>query len=646
MTGFVQPGGNIDAKLHGRNIAIEQLDNFENIGLNLSGQLDFSSHFSGPFARPTTKVKGKISKVIVGDLPTEDSSFNLHINEKKVSGQIQFTDGVVASKFNIPRNKGEPFSLSIETKDWNFARFFSIFTKSVEEKVFDSKMTSQFILNSEEKGPWKASGHGTISQFEIRRGPVSMSAKKPMRVLFSNGSMKTKNFNITGEDTSLELKSEHSTYDNLDLSINGTIDLSLAILIAPFLDELRGRLSLSTQILGPLDDFNMQGSVDMTEALIQIKHFPHKFEKVSASLLFNKRNLLISALHADLTGGKVQAWGQVDFSNFNHAPIDIKAKFNDISINVPEGVKTEGSGHVHLQGSQFPYDLSGEYTIVNGNITKNFGLPSGNSKQGIKPSIFLPEFMNKAKLKPIDLDFDLYVKEPLDIRTRVNTSDIEAKMNGNIKVLGSYDSVLLRGNLEIGRGGKVSFRSNIFDIKTGRITYKDSPPEKPIILLSADTRVEGTDISLLAQGKATSPKIHLTSRPPMPENDIVSLLVFGFTSKISNIQGQLGLEEENRKHSTFQAASAILNEQLGITRGLNDQLGVRVDISSSYDKTQGTTIPSVTARKQWTPDFGASISRTIGNTVPTNFLQTEYRFNKNISVIGSFEQKESEATET
>ena len=646
VTGFVQPKGNIDAKLQGRQIAIEQLDSLENIGLNLAGQLDFDSHFSGSLDSPITNARGTISRVVIEDRPVKNSSFRIKIDEKRISGQAQFTDGVIDSKFNIPLSKREPFSLSIHTKGWNFARFFSIFSKSFEEKNFDSKMTGELILNAKRGGPWKSSGHGTISEFEIRRGPISMSAKKPMKMLFSKGSMKTEDFKITGENTFLEMKSQKSTYKKLGLSIDGIIEISLAILLTPFLDELKGRLSLSTQVLGPLDDFNLRGSADLKEGLVQIKNFPHPLEKVSADLLFSKKSLLINALKARLAGGNVQAWGQASLIGINNVTIDVQAQFHDISTNVPEGVKTKGNGNVRLHGKKFPYTLSGQYTITKGDVTKPLGFPSGDSKREIKPSVFLPEFMNKAKLKPIDINFDVYIKEPLNIKTRINTSDIEAKVNGNIKILGPYDKIRLRGKLEAQDGGKVSFRANTFDIKTGRITYKDTSPKDPILLISANTRVEGTDIHLLAQGKATSPKIHLNSHPPMPEHEIVSLLVFGFTSVTSDHLGQTGLEEENKKRSTFQAASAILNEQLGITRGLNDQLGVRVDISSSYDKTQGTTIPSVTARKQWTPDFGASISRTIGNTTPTNLLRTEYRFNKNISVIGSFEQKESETIET
>jgi translocation and assembly module TamB len=48
----------------------------------------------------------------------------------------------------------------------------------------------------------------------------------------------------------------------------------------------------------------------------------------------------------------------------------------------------------------------------------------------------------------------------------------------------------------------------------------------------------------------------------------------------------------------------------------------------------------VTLSKQWTPKFGASASSTL-QANPTNDVKVEYKMNKNISVIGSWEGKET-----
>ena len=49
--------------------------------------------------------------------------------------------------------------------------------------------------------------------------------------------------------------------------------------------------------------------------------------------------------------------------------------------------------------------------------------------------------------------------------------------------------------------------------------------------------------------------------------------------------------------------------------------------------------PKVTLSKQWTPKFGASASSTL-KANPSNEVKLEYKMNKNISVIGSWDGKE------
>ncbi len=647
LSGFVEHNGNIDAHLSGHRITIEQIDNLESLGLDLTGQFDFESKIQGPHQKLTAQIEGTISNTMVRDAAIKDSTFKIHTTEDKMSGHFNLLGGEIDSKFHLPLKKGNPFSLSIYTKNWDFTKFFSMFSESVEKKSFQSKMTSEINLSNENGNLWKSSGYGQISRFEISRGPIFMYAPQTMKIFFSNGIMKTQNFKIIGENTFLEVISEGSSYEKINIALNGILNMGLGILITPFLNELNGRLTFSNQISGHLFDPYIKGSIDIKDAFIQIKKFPHPLENVSADLLFSKKNLLINTFKANFARGSIQSWGKVHFLEINKVPIDIKAKFKGISLDVPEGVHTKGDGDIHISGNYFPYKVRGQYNILSGGVKKNFSIPISSFKKRVTPSIILPDFLNKARETPIDLKFALHINNPIKIQTRVSTVDINTQVHGHVKVMGPYNQIILRGTLETMDGGEVNFRSNIFNIKTGRIVYRDSSPFDPEILISANTRVGGSDINLVAQGRPSSPEIHLTSRPPMPEHEIISLLVFGLTLKKSYTLSPSSIfDENNQRQSTFQAASAIFNEQIGLTKEINNQLGIQVDISSSYDETTGAIIPSVVARKQWTPQFGASIARTIGNKEPTNLLRTEYRINNNVSFVGSFKQKENSSTET
>lgn len=137
------------------------------------------------------------------------------------------------------------------------------------------------------------------------------------------------------------------------------------------------------------------------------------------------------------------------------------------------------------------------------------------------------------------------------------------------------------------------------------------------------------------QGRGPTPQINLSSQPPLSEREIVSLLALGVTTAAM----------DSKRSSDFQAANtstalgtALLQKAGG--KKLKDALGVDVRVSSSQPTPDNASTPKVTLSKQWTPKFGASASSTLSGT-PTNNVKLEYKMNKNVSAIGSWEGKET-----
>jgi hypothetical protein len=90
------------------------------------------------------------------------------------------------------------------------------------------------------------------------------------------------------------------------------------------------------------------------------------------------------------------------------------------------------------------------------------------------------------------------------------------------------------------------------------------------------------------------------------------------------------------------ANAAIGGAILGKTgaRQVKDALGVDVKVSSSAPTLADTAQHKVTLSKQWTPKLGASASSTI-EASPRNNVTLEYKVNKSISVMGTWDSIES-----
>ena len=632
-------GYDINGELLGKHIPIEQLNYLGLTGKNLSGQIDFQAHLDGPFKHPNTDLHGTLSKTILGGYSMEDSDINLKINQKQVSGSVQFMGNQIRSLFQFPFEKTSQFSLSLYTNQWDFAHFLSSLARPHDKNNFRSQITTEIHLHSKRGGFWESSGQGVISRFEIHRGTVSMEAPRPMEMIFSKGAIKTKYFKVIGDKTYLELKSAESTYNNLNMYLEGVIDLSLTALIMPFLDEIRGKLSLSTQISGSLNKPRFQGFANMDESVVRVKEFPHQIRDLSAKLLLKKNQLILSQLEAKLPKGTFTASGQAHLIGKNNTPVDVKVQFNEVALNIPEGIHTEGSGHIHIHGETFPYKLTGKYTIEKGSISTGINSLSKPSKPKVKTSLFLPEFIRKPYLNPLDLSFNIDIQKPIDVNTTFQDASIRVRVGGGIKALGPVDRPRFRGQLNVEPGGQFDFNSNTFDINEGRFIYEDSPFSDPKIHIHTNTRINEYDINVQAYGTVQDAKINFKSQPPLPRDQIVSLIFLSVTPSTSDNQT---IGSDNINPSTLQATSAILNEKLSILKKIRKDLGVRVNISSSYNKRIGKVVPLVTATKQWGPDLKISLLRSLSRTTQENRLQAEYQVNKNVSIIGSFETRDSE----
>jgi translocation and assembly module TamB len=234
----------------------------------------------------------------------------------------------------------------------------------------------------------------------------------------------------------------------------------------------------------------------------------------------------------------------------------------------------------------------------------------------------------------------------------VNNSLVKAQVTGEVKASGTPDRLLLDGTLTPQPGGLAYFRYTPFEITSGFVEYDKMPPDNPKIYMTANAHVTESvqdeqqrstehqyDVNLLVQGRAKPPQITLTSQPPLSQREIVSLLALGVTGT-----GMDASTSEEQASSTSSAVGAALLQNAG-GRRLKDSLGVDLKVSSSQPTPENASKPKVTLSKQWTPKFGASASSTL-QANPSNEVKLEYKMNKNISVIGSWDGKETNAEST
>ena len=639
-------GKDINAKVTARGFRIEQSENLSQRNIKLGGLLDFDSSVSGSFQNPTIDGTGELRNVLLGDAPVAGAKFKVGLKEKVFSGNADFGRGVASFDWKLGTEADGVVDVSGKFKDWDFSQAFSIFSDNLRASSYSANVKGGFSFKANKSDLNKADATIDIETLKLKANESELFNTNPMILRMKKGNVNTKNFRLRGSGGYARLVSGQKKGQELDLKLEGRAEMSLLSLLTPFLDDIRGQVNVALAITGTPSDPLFSGNMYMTDAYVRAKAFPHGLEQASADILFDKNKIVLNNVKGRLAGGTANASGQILFNGVKDLPIDINGQFFDSNFLVPAGFNTRGNGSFSLKGNWFPYNLAVNYDVSTGKVDREFKVEESSQKE-IRPSAYLPKFLAEKRFSPINLDIRVSLPNELPVKLQVTRLEVDSKINGNIRVLGPPEEPLLDGRIQIVKGGLITFRDNVFEVKSGYVEYRNEVPENPRLNISAESQVRAQigadaddekdfDVSLRVLGSASEPQVTVSSQPPLSESELLSLLTLGFISD----QGNDVEENENGITDTsYKLGSAFLNEQLGLNRQLGKRLGVQFDFSSAYDSEDSAAVHTFTVKKQWTPKFGTAASRSVGKT-NTNRFEAKYRINNNVSVIGNYEGKE------
>ena len=163
--------------------------------------------------------------------------------------------------------------------------------------------------------------------------------------------------------------------------------------------------------------------------------------------------------------------------------------------------------------------------------------------RGTAPAAQVPAVADKEEQAPAPSVFDALT---LDVRlsmpnnvvikgTDLNPSgaspvglgDVNVTIGGDVRVTKKPgDTVRLVGLVNTVRG-TYDFQGRRFDIqRDGRIQFSGTPEINPLLDIVAQRVISGVEAQVHVRGTARKPELTLTSRPPLDEADILSLIIF------------------------------------------------------------------------------------------------------------------------
>lgn len=630
LTGQGHPDGTIQTLIKGREFKLENSVIVSASGLSLSGLVDFDMDMKGPVLAPDTELRGRLTKTSIGDQGVPDSQFKLRFASKSIAGDGVFLGDVLSAQFVFPYTSDAPFSLKMNSREWNFAPLFAAISGPSSRKDFEGRLTSVISLQAPTGGFWNATGSIDIEKFSLARGATSLATKEPIQMSMKNGQFSVGKFELAGENAFLKVSHSAHPTSKLDLQTNGKLDLALLSILTPFFEDLRGTLSLAFNLRAGPQNADLLGSAYVEKGYLKFFDFPHPIEDIRIDLLFNQKKVLINTVKAEIGGGRASGSGGLEFKGSKNIPVTVSGQFEKVTMNVPDKVRTSGSGNFSFTGNWFPFVLKVGYTVKEGLVTKELGGDSDDSSSTIRRDQFLPELLLQERFTPVVLDLDIDFTKGLQVKNEL----VDGRVTGTLSVKGPPAKPSLVGAISMDKESKIIVKDTQFEVTTANFEFTDPNEINPKLYLVARARVQEYDVNLLLQGTAAKPEPSFTSVPPLAEKDIISLLALGTTDARPNPLVQ------TTQTGTTQAPqiSAVALKNNPLSKEIKEKTGFDLQFEPNLD--ESSIVQKITVKRQFTNKFSVSASQAIGNKRSSE-AEARYKLNDKISGVLSFQNKDS-----
>lgn len=310
--------------------------------------------------------------------------------------------------------------------------------------------------------------------------------------------------------------------------------------VSLFLDRalhtIKGNLELDLELAGELDAPVINGEVSLANGLYESRVAGTSFQDISAQVKASGQRLTIEqATATDGSGGTLSLDGHIDWSDAALAnPINLTLGAENANIINRYDMEGYATGELTLKGDWEQANATGTvdvtpFTLLLDTFLNNEDIPSievtevhaGEQEgDGQRVGQLLPE---------VALDITLVADKQAFLRGY----GVDAELKGEIKIAGTATEPEFSGVIKTVRG-YYEVLGKRFDLDEGRVEFQG---ESIFLVIPGIYERRGTEIRAVLSGSVDDLQVQLTSSPPMPEDEIVSWLLFGKSaSNISPFQ--------------------------------------------------------------------------------------------------------------
>jgi hypothetical protein len=291
--------------------------------------------------------------------------------------------------------------------------------------------------------------------------------------------------------------------------------------------RVTGRLDADLKIEGPLSDPRLQGSLRLVDGELRPEADIPPVQALSVEAGFAGRDLTIRSLRGELGGAPFEVTGSIaNLLTRGGQPIaDLRLAGQNLLLQRSRTLQARADADLRLTGPMERLVLSGNLALTDGLFAKNFGLAEGLTAGSAKPKAGPGFTLFSFQAPPLrDLRFDVRISaiQPFQIRNNL----AKGAVRPDLSLVGTGEAPELVGKIYL-EATRLYLPAGRMQFDSGVIHFEAVDPGRPRLDMIGTARMIGYDITAVVAGPYDEPSVSLSSVPPLPDADLLALVLTG-----------------------------------------------------------------------------------------------------------------------
>jgi translocation and assembly module TamB len=303
--------------------------------------------------------------------------------------------------------------------------------------------------------------------------------------------------------------------------------------------DLSGPVAIGADVRGRLSRPVIAGTIQATGARIESATTGTILTNVQASGRFGGSRLAIDHFAADAgRGGRVEGTGQFDFGAARGIGLDLRVQADNALMIARDDIGATVSGPLTFKSDGVGGTVSGDIVLNRsryrlGQATAASATPRINVRE-----INVPGGVDEDDA-PVTRPWTLALRARAPGQVRVSGLGLTSEWAADLRIAGTPTNPAITGRANLIRGD-YEFAGREFELERGIIRFAGEVPANPALDIEANADATGLNASIRVTGTALKPEIGFASTPALPQDELLSRLLFG--TSITNLSAPEALQ--------------------------------------------------------------------------------------------------------